>query len=84
MVYFCLHYLKAAQKLIRIIQIHYCFGLVNNKLQTQPPFYYHKSFLRLMLDLRKARLQFEREATLCSDLHKLNYILQFQANYQGL
>ena len=34
MIYVCLHHLKAAQKLIKVIQIHYCFGLGNDELQT--------------------------------------------------
>ena len=56
MVYFCLHYLKAAQSLIKIIETYYCFGLGNDKLQTQLPFYFYTSFLRIMLDLGKAGL----------------------------
>lgn len=35
-----LHHLKAAQSLIKMIKIYYCFGLGNDKLQVQLPFYY--------------------------------------------
>ena len=60
-----------------IIKICYCFGSGNDKLQTTSPFYYYMSFLRIMLDLRKASLKFEWEVSLCSDLHKANHTVQF-------
>ena len=48
MAYLCLDHLKAGTNLIKNIKIHYCFTLENNKLQTQSPFCYHKSFLRMI------------------------------------